>query len=208
MFAGNKCGGQGRVLVTQEVMPGFRMQSEQTCSKCHGRGRMFKHECGVCHGAGVHPQMTRINVEIERGMAAGDVVKFERKSEERPGHIPGDVHVQLQMEAHSWYRRDGDDLYTSVDVSLKQSLLGFDLNIEHMDKHLVNLKHYDVTHQMKRRKYKGEGMPKRGQDGRFGNLFVDYTVVFPEKITEEDRKTLIDIFGGSMKLDTFTPVPQ
>ena len=39
---------------------------------------------------------------------------------------------------HSLFERRGDDLYTNVTVTLGDALVGFDMNIEHLDGHLVS----------------------------------------------------------------------
>jgi len=61
-----KCGGSGQVLVEQQIMPGFRMQTQQTCPMCHVKGQTYAKECKICHGQGVHPQLTTLDVQIEK----------------------------------------------------------------------------------------------------------------------------------------------
>ena len=38
---------------------------------------------------------------------------------------------------HPIFERRGDDLYTNITISLRDALVGFDLDITHLDGHLV-----------------------------------------------------------------------
>ena len=46
-----------------------------------------------------------LSAVIERGMAAGDELRFERMSEQRPGEIPGDVVLRLRQKPHPYLTR-------------------------------------------------------------------------------------------------------
>ena len=41
------------------------------------------------------------------------------------------------INRHKRFERQGNDLYTNVTVSLKDALCGFELDINHLDKHQV-----------------------------------------------------------------------
>lgn len=192
----SKCHGTGMIMVEQNIMPGFRMQTQSTCPKCHGKGKMYKHECSICHGSGVHPQLTTLDVTVEKGMPDGYEIKYERMAEEKPGYLPGDVIVKLRQQQHPYYIRVNNHIETSVELTLTQALLGFDLNIEHLDKHYVNLKHFDITSHGQKREYKEEGMPLHNTPSEFGNLYITYTIKFPDSINQNQRKALLELFEG------------
>ena len=44
----------------------------------------------------------------------------------------------LFSSRHSIFERRGDDLYTNVTISLVESLVGFDMDITHLDGHKVS----------------------------------------------------------------------
>ena len=143
----------------------------------------------------MHRETTTIDLEIEKGMRDGQEIRFREKSEEKPGHMTGDLIAIIRQENHKYFERDGDDLRTAVDLNLKQSLLGFDLNIEHLDKELVNLKHVgDITSHHQVRKYKNKGMPLYKRPRKSGDMFIEYRVDFPSTITPTQRQSLVDLF--------------
>lgn len=47
--------------------------------------------------------------------------------------FPGDVHVVLVEKKHPIFTRQNDNLYYNKTISLKQSLLGVNFMIEHLD---------------------------------------------------------------------------
>merc|ERR1712228_1071040 len=178
------CNGQGQVIENVQVMPGFRMQQQKTCPVCGGKGVQFKHKCRHCHGHGARQGTTSIDIEIEKGMSDGQEIVFRGKSEERPGHITGDLIAVIKQDNHPYFEREGDNLRTAVD-----------LNIEHMDEELVHLDHLnEITQHHQVRKYKNKGMPIYKRPRRFGDLFIEYRVDLPQTITLQQRLKLIELF--------------
>jgi len=190
-----RCNGQGKIIENVQVMPGFTMQQQKTCPVCHGKGQQFKHQCPHCRGQGVHQETTSLTIDIEKGMKHGQEIRYSGKSEERPGHETGDLIAVIRQQEHRYFEREGDDLRTAVDVSLKQALLGFDLSIKHLDDSLVQLAHTgEITSHQQVRKYQNKGMPLYKRRRRFGDMFVEYRVQMPAKITSKDRLKLIELF--------------
>ena len=58
-------------------------------------------------------------------MKEGDVVLFKGESEQGFDFYPGDVYVKLHEERHPILKREGNDLRVSLDISLKEAILGF-----------------------------------------------------------------------------------
>merc|ERR1712072_531855 len=70
---------------------------------------------------------------------------FPRMSEQTPGKIPGDIVVTLKQKPHDRFERTGDDLRTSLTITLKEALLGFKRTIAHLDDHTVVLSRSEPT---------------------------------------------------------------
>jgi hypothetical protein len=71
-------------------------------------------------------------VIVERGAPNGHEIRFPKAAEQKPGFIPGDVIVKLKQKNHNRFARHGNDLHTTVELSLKKALCGFDLTIRHL----------------------------------------------------------------------------
>lgn len=49
------------------------------------------------------------------------------------------IKVKVEILPHDRFERDGDNLKTTVKLSLKEALLGFNKSIKHLDGHNVRL---------------------------------------------------------------------
>ena len=136
----------------------------------------------------------QLEVRVLRGMVDGDVLTFSRASEQRPGMIPGDVKLKLKVISDPRFKRVGQALHTSVHLTLRQALLGFNSTLPHLDGHVVALSRHGVSQPGEVLKVEGEGMPEReredqgGADGAAGALHVKIFVDFPPELDEPTRE--------------------
>jgi DnaJ-class molecular chaperone len=159
--------------VMRQMAPGFNVQQQEEVPS--------KHRC--------KDESTTLNAVVEKGMDNNAEIKFERMSEQRPGMIPGDVIMVLKQKPHKRFRREGNDLHYDLVISLKQSLIGFETTIEHLDGHQVEISsHGRITKPFQVMHIKNEGMPYHNTPSQKGTLHVKITVNFPTKLSEEQRK--------------------
>ena len=83
-----------------------------------------------------------------------------------------------------------------VEITLKQALLGFDFEIEHLDGHKVQLtkKAGQITQPNEVQKIVDEGMPKYGMPSESGDLFVSYKIKNPDVLNEGQKVLLKQFF--------------
>jgi len=86
---------------------------------------IFNQEVQVPSEEQCKEEPTTLEAVVERGMARGATITFERASEQTPGMVPGDVVLQLETATHRVFKRDGKDLSMVLHLSLRQALLGF-----------------------------------------------------------------------------------
>ncbi|KAI1321659.1 DnaJ- protein scj1, partial [Mortierella claussenii] len=205
------CQGQGVKIVKHMLAPGMFQQFRQTCDQCGGKGKMIKEHCPVCHGTKVQRGSEQLTIVIEPGLAEGSTIVFDREGDEAPDVIPGDIIFEVKTRPHALFERRQDALYTYVTITLEQALLGFELELKHLDGKIIKLSRDDkVTPFGFVQTLKGQGMPIKGSRGDFGDLFVEYKVEFPETLTKDQRSLLALAFGVEAPLDekTFGAPPQ
>lgn len=178
-----KCSACGRCpdevrTVQRQMGPGMIVQQEERVAS--------KEKCKV--------EDTTLRATIERGVAEGHEIKFPRKSEQSPGQVPGDVLMSLKLKKHPLFTREGNDLHVSMDISLKEALLGFSKVLTHLDGHEVEVEREKVTKPMSVMKIKGEGMPIHNFPSDFGDLHVKFVVVMPDRLTEQQKEQIAGIF--------------
>ncbi|ORC85727.1 heat shock protein DnaJ [Trypanosoma theileri] len=184
------CGGSGHVVRRVQLAPGFVQQLSQACGHCGGRGRVVRRRCEPCGGRGVVRGTAALSVDVERGAAEGLALVFELEGDQQPGQVPGDVILTLATAPHPLFTRQEDHLTTTVTLTLKEALLGFERRLTHLDGHVVELTATGVTQHGDRQIIEGEGMPKHHVPSEKGNLYVIYHVELPSLLTTAQREAV------------------
>ena len=136
-------------------------------------------------------QQYRLEAAIKRGASDGDVITFARAGEQRPGRIPGDVLLKLKVADDARFKRRGSNLHTTLSISLREALLGFNATITHLDGHRVHIERRGVTKPGMTFEIAGEGLSETDDDGveiSVGALFVKADVAFPDALNEDARR--------------------
>ncbi|CAL4059590.1 unnamed protein product, partial [Meganyctiphanes norvegica] len=165
-------------MVTRQLGPGrFQMTQQQVCDECPNVKL-------------VNEERT-LEFEIELGMTDGQEHRFIGEGEPHIDGDPGDLVIRINTEPHSRFERRNDDLYTNVTLSLQEALLGFELDIEHLDGHKVHIVREKPTWPGARIRKKGEGMPNYNNNNLFGTLYISFDVEFPkEEFNDEEKEAL------------------
>ena len=106
------------------------VQNVQTCPNCHGEGKVIKEKCHDCYGAGHVAKRQKIKVTIPAGIDNGQSIRIREKGEPGINGGPqGDLLVEIQVSRHPTFRREGDNIYSTVPVSFTKATLGGDIII-------------------------------------------------------------------------------
>lgn len=112
------CSGSGK-MVREVNVKGQIKKMEMKCKECGGTGFGSQQKCPVCSGNKITLAPRDLNFELEKGMKNGDVVLFKGESEQGFDFYPGDVYVKLNEVGHPTFKRDGNNLRTGIDITLK-----------------------------------------------------------------------------------------
>lgn len=116
----NSCAGTGSKTFYRQFGPGMVQQVRAQCDSCGGKGKTFKSKCPSCHGNKVERVNEELDIKIEPGAMDGHTIKFPKSADEAPGHETGDLFIVLGIEPNAQFRRDGANLYTKMNISLKE----------------------------------------------------------------------------------------
>jgi len=188
------CGGQGFVIKRHQIGPGFFQQVQTHCDRCQGKGKIFTSTCHVCKGAKVMPGSDKFTLYIEKGVRHGAKLSFPNQGNEFTDMGASDISFVVIEVPHPRFKREGDNLRTTVEISLQEALLGFEKTLEHLDGHKVTLKRDFVTQPGDVEKIKGQGMPQHTYSSYYGDLFVEYKVKLPTNLTPEQIKLWEEFF--------------
>lgn len=178
------CKGHGDVRVQQ----GF-FSIQQTCPRCHGRGRVIDNPCRKCYGSGRVKDRKRLSVKIPPGVDTGDRIRLGGEGEPgENGGPPGDLYVQVAVREHPLFERDGNDLRCEIPVSMPVAALGGELEVPTLDGR-VSLRVPAGTQSGRVFRIRGKGVrPVRG--GPPGDLLCRVVVETPVNLTKEQRELL------------------
>lgn len=130
-----------------------------------------------------------LEVEIEPGMVDGQETRFVAEGEPHIDGDPGDLVLRIKTLPHDVFERRGDDLYTNVTLSLQDALVGFSMDIEHLDGRKVLINRDKITWPGARIRKKGEGMPTYENNNLHGTLYITFDIEFPKNdLTEEEKE--------------------
>jgi DnaJ-class molecular chaperone len=126
------------------------------------------------------------------GVESGEVVLLTNCGNEATNHTRGDVKVTFHVAEHAIFKRSGLDIHTEKTITLKEALCGFVFNIEHVNgkKFVFNSSSGNII-----RDGLIKTIPKLGIRGgdNVGNLSIVFHVAYPEKLTDEQVKKLLEV---------------
>ena len=110
-----------------------------------------------------------------------------------PDGTAQDIEFILSEKDHPVYKRDGDDLRTTVRLSLAEALTGFRRTLQSLDNRPIELSlgqgsDATVVSPGDVRRLGGEGMPTKA--GGKGDLIVTFTVDFPRRLDPAKKQQL------------------
>lgn len=185
------CAGVGQVRMQQ----GF-FSIQQTCPACKGAGTVISDPCAGCHGRGRVSKTKTLNVKVPAGVDQGDRIRLSGEGEAgRNGGPAGDLYVEIRVEPHKIFDRDGADLSCEVPISFATATLGGEVELPTLDGH-VSLKVPAGTQSGKIFRLRGKGV-STVRDQRTGDLFARVAVETPVNLTD-DQESLLRRFEESV----------
>ena len=182
------CGGTGRLQhVTRSVFGEF--VRTQACPECSGSGRRIDKPCAECHGAGRVVEERTLAVEIPPGIHHGQRIRLTGEGHAGlVGGRAGDVYVEVRIRPDERFVREGDDIYTTVDLTFTQAALGATVAIPTLDGG-EDLELPPGTQPGEIVVLPGRGMPVLQGFGR-GDQRILVNVLVPRRLSEEQRRLL------------------
>jgi len=141
------------------------------------------------------------DVFIDKGSKHGEKIKFRDKGNMQPGCVTGDFSIVLDQQKHAFFKRKGADLLIQKELPLVDALCGFNFELEHLDgrKIIVESKPGEVIKDESVMVLKGEGFPVKGDAGANGDLFVEFTLDFPNSISSTKQNELYRVITGRQR---------
>ncbi|TSC99912.1 MAG: molecular chaperone DnaJ [Candidatus Peregrinibacteria bacterium Greene1014_49] len=180
------CHGTGQITRTVQSFFGAIRQSVQ-CNKCSGSGKVPEKMCPTCDGEGRVLSSGDVMVDIPGGIADGQTIRLRGYGEAgRRSASSGDLYVRINVQTDARFVREGDDIHTSVSMSVLQAILGDDISVDTVHGSIA-WRIPAGTQPAQVFRLKGKGMPSVKGHGH-GDHYVTVMLKVPTKLTREERK--------------------
>jgi molecular chaperone DnaJ len=184
-----RCGGVGHLKARRG-----HMVFSRSCRDCAARGVTTERPCPRCAGEGRLIQSEWLDVEIPPGAGDGTRVRLPGLGNAgRTSGPPGDLTLVVEVAPHRLFRREGDDLYCIVPVTMVEAAAGAHVEVP-TPEGSVAIEVPAGTQTGQRFRLRKRGAPRLGGKGR-GDLFVEVNVVVPT-VTDERGRTLLKELGA------------
>jgi len=196
------CNGTGEFRQTRQTLFGTMINS-QPCPACGATGKTVHDPCRVCGGIGKKRARKTVRVTVPAGVDTGQRLRLMGEGEEgRMGGPHGDLYVFITVREHEFFKRDGQDVFCEVPISMVQATLGDEIRIPTLYG-FETLKIPPGTQPGAIFRLREKGFPHlRGRHK--GDQHVMVKVQVPQKMDDKQRKSLED-FARLMGQDFKSP---
>ena len=134
-----------------------------------------------------------IRLTFPAGIENGQVVKLAGQGSPGINGGPnGDLFITFTIENDTKFRRDGNNLFATVDLDLYTALLGGEIVVDTFEGK-VKLKISPETQNGTKIKLNGKGFPIYKKESQFGDLFITYQIKLPKNLTEKEIELINEL---------------
>ncbi|CEJ60558.1 Putative DnaJ domain protein Psi [Penicillium brasilianum] len=129
---------------------------------------------------------------IKPGMRAGTKIKYRNIGDGEEGGRQ-DMHLIVKYLDHPDFKVERDNLVTTVELSLKEALTGWERIVRTIDGKSIRVSKPGPTQPGHEEHFPGLGMPNYRKPSERGDLVVRVKVTFPKTLSAETKTILKDI---------------
>jgi DnaJ-class molecular chaperone len=183
------CNGTGMISHTVHLGP-LTQFIQQPCRNCTSSGFVHKPQnvCESCQSTGYIEENKVFEIVIPKGVQSGKQYCFENWGEQasKPNEVSGNFIVTVYVEQDNLFERNDLDLIYQTSLSLKESIIGKEINIPHFGGNIsICTSGFGIINPKKQYTIFGKGLTNEG------NLHIRFSINYPEVVlTQEHQKTL------------------
>lgn len=182
-----ECKGSGTSTIARGPM-----RFGTTCRRCGGSGKVRSRDCKACSGQGTTTRVESINVRIPPGAKTGSRVRVPGKGNDGiMGGPAGDLYLVTEVEEHSFFQREGNDILCKVPVTVTEAALGTKIEVPTVEGRSL-LKIPPGTQSGQRFRLRGKGV-RSFKSGEIGDQIVEVRLVLPKIIDERSKELLREL---------------
>jgi DnaJ-class molecular chaperone len=103
----------------------------------------------------------------------------------------GDLIFIIKDKNNSYYKRIENDLIYYKEITLGDSIIGTQINIEYITGENISYFENNIIKYNSYSVISNKGMPIKDKQGQFGNLYVVYKIIYPNKTLSDNEKMIL-----------------
>ena len=181
------CNGKGSLPVVQQLGP-MVMQTLGKCEDCRGTGYTELYL----------PSTETVEIEIPKGFNYNSKMTIENKGLPLFDGKNGNLVLSFNLIQHNRFKIKGNDLYTNLDISFKESLVGFVKGVTHLDSRMITINSEQIIKPNNMKCIPDEGIYDINTKTN-GKLYIKFKIIYPSELSEEQKQLLKNIFNSLYK---------
>ena len=182
------CHGSGTITSEQHTILGSFV-SKSVCNVCGGTGKTYDKQCSTCHGKGKVRKNKTISVSIPSGIDKEDRLRISGKGNPGINGGPnGDLYLEFSINEHEYFKRNNDDIYLDVPITMTEAILGCKKDIPTLYGN-VKLTIPAGSDSGDKHRIKGKGVDNKSRRNK-GDMYIILKVVTPKKLSREQKKII------------------
>lgn len=138
-----------------------------------------------------------LTIDIKPGWKKGTKITFQQNGNQQPRAITSDLVFTIDEKPHRVFKRDGNDLIATQNISLVEALTGYTVHLITLDGRNLTIPINSIIGPSYEEVVRGEGMPISKEPSRKGNLRIKFNIEFPIKLTSEQRRSINQLLTSS-----------
>lgn len=186
------CHGTGKIRKSIRTILGTIAQ-EAVCDKCKGQGSIYTQKCRHCKGDGIYKNEKKIPIDIPAGISDGQTISLRGEGEAgKQGAPSGDLFINVHVKKHAKFNRDEENNIVSEEgISFAQATLGDKIEIETVEGPMT-MKIPAGTQNGEIFRIRHLGVPFLRENDR-GHHLVKIRVIVPKKISRREKELISEL---------------
>lgn len=173
----------------QPIIKNVEITLDEAYSGCQ---KPVEIERNVREGSITRLEKETIYLKIPKGIDDNECILIQDKGNISSQNNRGDIKIFIKIKNTTQFKREGLNLIYNKNISFKESLCGFSFDLPFLNNKTFKINNNSGTIVVNgfRKIINGLGMVR---DDNTGQLIIEFNVIYPEKLSDEQLKVLNEI---------------
>lgn len=163
-------------VTLEEVLNGTTKKMKINRKALHADGRSYRED-------------KFLTIQVKPGWKAGTKITFPREGDQSANTIAADIVFIIKDKPHPHFTRDGSNIKFTHKLTLKEALTcDTTVRIPTLTGQMINLPLNEIIKPNTIKTIPYKGLPHTKEPTKFGDLIVNFDIIFPDSLTPESRK--------------------